>query len=73
MAAVNEMLTITQDFSTPYFDRYDPKKRELLRTEEYRRKHREYYQMTRNATLDINPKPNARVFSGREEMNYANI
>ena len=73
MAAVNEMLTITQDFSTPYFDRYDTKKRELLRTEEYRRKHRKYYQMTRNAKLNINPKPDGKVFSGREELNYANI
>ena len=70
---MTEMLTITQDFSTPYMDRYEPEKRAHLRTEQYRQKHRAYYQATRNAKLDINPKPNCKVFSGREEINYENI
>ena len=71
--AMTEMLTITQDFSTPYMDRYDADKRALLRTEEYRKKHRAYYQATRNAKLEINPKPHCKVFSGREEWAYENI
>ena len=70
---MTEMLTITQDFSTPYMDRYEPEKRAHLRTEKYRQKHRAYYQATRNAKLDIKPKPHCKVFSGREEINYENI
>lgn len=73
MAEVNAMLTITQDFSTPYLDRYNPGKHALLSTEEYKKKRRAHYQETQNATLSINPKPNAKVFTGREEMDYANI
>ena len=60
----NEMLTIVQDFTTPYMDRYEPAKRALLRTEECRRKHREYYQETRNAVFSVNPMWR-RCFSGR--------
>lgn len=70
---MTEMLTITQDFSTHYMDRYEPEKRALLRTEEYRKKHRAYYKATRNAKLEINPNPRCKVFSGREEWAYENI
>ena len=70
---MTEMLTITQDFSTPYMDRYDAGKRAHLRTEKYRAKHRAYYQATRNAKLELNPKPQCKVFSGREELAYENI
>lgn len=70
---MNDMITITPDFSTPYMDRYEPGKRALLRTEEYRRKHRQHYRDSYCAKLSINPKPNAKVFSGREEWNYENV
>ena len=60
----NEMLTIVQDFTTPYMDRYEPEKRAHLRTEKYRQKHREYYQATRNAVFNVNPKWQ-RCYSGR--------
>ena len=70
---MTEMLTIEQDFSTPYIDRYEPEKRAHLRTEKYRQKHREYYQATRNAKPELSPGPHCKVFSGREEINYENI
>ena len=61
---MTEMLTIVQDFSTPYMDKYDPGKRALLRTEAYLKKHREYYRMTHNAVFKVNPKWQ-RCYSGR--------
>ena len=63
---MTEMLTIVQDFSTPYMDRYEPAKRAHLRTEKYRQRHRAYYQATRNAVFKVNPKW-LKCFAGREE------